>query len=104
MLIKPTAADCNLRCEYCFYLGRRRLYPQTPTHRMSDNVLDRMIGSFMRTPQPRYSFGWQGGEPTLMGLDVFHMRDRTATETCISRSSCVNGKSKRVTDLKSGVA
>lgn len=71
LLIKPTSADCNLRCQYCFYLGRQQLYPQTRTHRMSDNVLDGMIASFMRTDQPQYSFGWQGGEPTLMGLDFF---------------------------------
>ncbi len=38
---------------------------------MSDAVLDRMIGSYMATEQPTYSFGWQGGEPTLMGLDFF---------------------------------
>ena len=71
LLIKPTSADCNLRCQYCFYLGRQQLYPQTRTHRMSDNVLDGMIASFMRTDQPQYSFGWQGGEPILMGMDFF---------------------------------
>ena len=71
LLIKPSSADCNLRCAYCFYLDRRQLYPQTRTHRMSDRVLDRMIASFMGKPQPQYSFGWQGGEPTLMGLAFF---------------------------------
>jgi len=38
---------------------------------MSDDVLTRMIGSFMATEQTQYAFGWQGGEPALMGLDFF---------------------------------
>lgn len=38
---------------------------------MSDEVLERMIQSFMSVDQPEYSFGWQGGEPTLMGLNFF---------------------------------
>jgi len=71
LLIKPTSADCNLRCEYCFYLDRSALYPETKRHRMSDTVLDRMISSYMATAQPAYYFGWQGGEPTLMGVEFF---------------------------------
>ncbi|GAH43108.1 unnamed protein product, partial [marine sediment metagenome] len=38
---------------------------------MSDRVLDAMVRSFMNTCQSQYAFGWQGGEPTLMGLDFF---------------------------------
>ncbi|MBN1557890.1 MAG: anaerobic sulfatase maturase [Lentisphaerae bacterium] len=71
LLIKPASADCNLRCTYCFYLDHKALYPETRTHRMSDAVLEQMIASFMRTPQSQYAFGWQGGEPTLMGLEFF---------------------------------
>ena len=71
LLIKPTSADCNLRCEYCFYLGKKDLYPDAVRHRMSDEVLERMISTFLATNQPQHSFGWQGGEPTLMGLDFF---------------------------------
>ncbi len=71
LLVKPASADCNLRCRYCFYLDRASLYPATKRHRMSDAVLERMIRSYMGTPQPCYSFGWQGGEPTMMGLEFF---------------------------------
>ena len=38
---------------------------------MNDEVLEQIISSYMNTPQPVYYFGWQGGEPTLMGLDFF---------------------------------
>lgn len=71
LLIKPASADCNLRCSYCFYLEKHSLYPDTNVHRMSDEVLERMISSYLATVQPAYSFGWQGGEPTIMGLDFF---------------------------------
>lgn len=71
LLIKPASADCNLRCEYCFYLDTSRLYSTSLRHRMSDEVLEQLVKSYMATIQPTYSFAWQGGEPTLMGLDFF---------------------------------
>ena len=71
LLVKPASADCNLRCAYCFYLDRSRLYPETKVHRMSEDTLARMVSSYMSTEQPTYAFGWQGGEPTLMGADFF---------------------------------
>lgn len=71
LLIKPASADCNLRCEYCFYISRQSLYPETTHHRMGNLVLEKLISSYMATDQPQYTFGWQGGEPTLMGVDFF---------------------------------
>jgi uncharacterized protein len=71
LLVKPASADCNLRCTYCFYLPKASLYPETKVHRMPDEVLEQLISSYMQTPQPQYVIGWQGGEPTLMGLDFF---------------------------------
>ncbi|MDP6525837.1 MAG: anaerobic sulfatase maturase [Kiritimatiellia bacterium] len=71
LLVKPASADCNLRCRYCFYLDRCELYPGTRRHRMSDEVLETMIQTYLGTDQPQYSIGWQGGEPTMMGLDFF---------------------------------
>ncbi|NQT94371.1 MAG: anaerobic sulfatase maturase [Lentisphaerae bacterium] len=71
LLVKPVSADCNLRCEYCFYLEKCALYPDTQRHRMSDEVLKRIISTFLATPQPQHSIGWQGGEPTLMGVKFF---------------------------------
>jgi len=71
LLVKPASADCNLNCQYCFYLDKAALYPETPRHRMSEPVLEAMVRSYLATTQPVYSFGWQGGEPTLLGLDFF---------------------------------
>lgn len=70
LLIKPASADCNLRCEYCFYIDHLESGSKNP--RMSDEILELMIKSYMSIDQNKqYAFGWQGGEPTLMGLDFF---------------------------------
>jgi uncharacterized protein len=71
LLVKPASADCNLTCDYCFYLEKAGLYPGTTRHRMSVEVLERMIRRFFAIQQPSYGFGWQGGEPTLMGREFF---------------------------------
>jgi uncharacterized protein len=71
LLIKPASADCNLACTYCFYLPKASLYPDRSRHRMSDSTLERLVSTYLATDQEVYSFGWQGGEPTLMGVEFF---------------------------------
>ncbi len=71
ILIKPAGPDCNLNCTYCFYLDHSALFPETKIHRMSESVLEETIKQFMLEKQSHFSFGWQGGEPTLMGLPFF---------------------------------
>ena len=71
ILVKPAGPDCNMDCGYCFYSGKSELYPGSATHRMTDTVLEEMMRQFMNQPSPDLSLGWQGGEPTLMGLSFF---------------------------------
>ena len=71
LLVKPASADCNQRCAYCYYLPKAALYPGRREHRMSPRVLERLVSGYLATGQPQHSFGWQGGEPTLMGLEFF---------------------------------
>ncbi|HOS92226.1 MAG TPA: anaerobic sulfatase maturase [Armatimonadota bacterium] len=71
ILVKPAGPDCNLACRYCFYRSAAALYPDRPVHRMSDEVLESVICQYMAIAGPLASFGWQGGEPTLMGLPFF---------------------------------
>lgn len=71
LLLKPASADCNLRCDYCFYLGKRALYPGVAKHRMRETTLAAVMRAYFATPQPVYSMVWQGGEPTLMGEGFF---------------------------------
>jgi len=72
LLVKPASGDCNLRCQYCFYWYQHQdFYPETTIHRMSDKVLNKLIQTYMATNQPSYQIGWQGGEPTMMGVEFF---------------------------------
>jgi len=70
---KPIGAICNLDCHYCYYRQKEWLYPQTPSFRMPDNLLEEYIVQQIEiAPGPAINFFWQGGEPTLLGLDYFH--------------------------------
>ena len=71
VLVKPVSADCNLSCTYCFYLPKSELYPETKVHRMSDNVLRNLIAQMLSLAPEKVSFCWQGGEPTLAGLNFY---------------------------------
>ena len=71
LLVKPAGPDCNLDCTYCFYLEKKKEFPESITHRMSVNVLEELIKQAMTQGGPHVSFAWQGGEPTLMGLPFF---------------------------------
>ncbi len=71
ILVKPAGPDCNMSCDYCFYLEKAELFPTTQVHRMSEDVLETMIKQALEQSGPSISFGWQGGEPTLMGLPFF---------------------------------
>jgi uncharacterized protein len=70
-MAKPTGARCNLRCDYCFFLEKERLYPGSD-FRMSDELMEAYIAQTASAQQvPQVTLAWQGGEPTLMGLDFF---------------------------------
>ncbi len=71
VLIKPAGPDCNLSCTYCFYLQKAELFPSTKAHRMSLQTLEILVKQVMEQGEQHVSFGWQGGEPTLMGLPFF---------------------------------
>jgi len=71
LLIKPVSFDCNLRCNYCFYLRVADEYPKIKHPRMSNEVLEHMIAEFLQFRFSESIFGWQGGEPTLAGLEFF---------------------------------
>ena len=71
LLSKPTGAVCNLDCKYCFFLSKEMLYPGS-RFRMADDLLETYIRQLLESqPGPEVAVAWQGGEPTLMGLDFF---------------------------------
>jgi uncharacterized protein len=72
LLAKPTGAVCNLDCTYCFFLSKEMLYPGS-RFRMADDLLElylkQLIEAHARVPEVMVA--WQGGEPTMMGLEFF---------------------------------
>jgi uncharacterized protein len=71
LLAKPTGAVCNLDCKYCFFLSKEMLYPGSRFH-MADDLLETYIRQLLESQAgPEVIVGWQGGEPTLMGLAFF---------------------------------
>jgi uncharacterized protein len=71
VLIKPAGPDCNMACTYCFYLDKSHLFSETKVHRMSEDILEETVKQVLTQGETEVSFGWQGGEPTLMGLPFF---------------------------------
>jgi uncharacterized protein len=72
LMAKPIGPACNLRCQYCFYLEKEALLDQGD-HRMSDEVLEAYVRKYIESQPGRepVAFHWQGGEPTLIGLDFY---------------------------------
>jgi len=71
-MAKPIGPICNLDCKYCFYLEKEVLYPQVNQWAMREEVLESYIRQYIEAhDSPVVHFAWQGGEPTLLGVDYF---------------------------------
>jgi uncharacterized protein len=76
VLIKPIGPVCNIACEYCFYLEKKKLFPykKKTDFRMSEDTLETFVKQYVNG-QPygttEVNFTWQGGEPTLMGIGFY---------------------------------
>jgi uncharacterized protein len=71
VMTKPRGAICNLDCKYCYFLSKEMMYPGS-RFRMADELLESYTRQYIEAQQvPEVTFAWQGGEPTLMGLDFF---------------------------------
>ncbi|MGY6031153.1 anaerobic sulfatase maturase [Phytobacter sp. AG2a] len=73
VMIKPTGSVCNLDCQYCFYLEKEKLYPDRNNNfRMSESTLENLVQQHIAAQEiDEVIFAWQGGEPTLMGIDFY---------------------------------
>ena len=72
IFVKPAGALCNLRCSYCYYLGKKDLYQDTDSFRMNDETLERYIIQHIEaSTDDVILFSWHGGEPILAGLDFY---------------------------------
>jgi len=96
ILTKPVGPICNLDCKYCFYLEKEKLYPGESQWRMSDAVLCEYIRQYIHSqPVAEINFAWQGGEPTLLGVDFFRkavaLQQQFANGKIISNAIQTNG-------------
>lgn len=72
VMAKPVGSTCNLDCTYCYYLSKEHLPGGPGTGRMSDETLERFIQQYIEANTGgEVVFSWQGGEPTLLGLEFF---------------------------------
>ncbi len=72
VMTKPIGPLCNLDCKYCFYLEKENLFPSNESFKMSDEVLETYIRNYIAAQEvPEIHFAWQGGEPTLLGVNFF---------------------------------
>ncbi len=75
IMTKPIGPRCNLRCSYCYYLKKEKLYRETRHFKMSEHVLELFIRDYIasqaKLAAPEIWFSWQGGEPTLLGVAYF---------------------------------
>jgi len=72
LMAKPSGATCNLDCDYCFFLSKEMLYPGS-RFRMAEELQETYLRQLLEAHRgvPEVVVAWQGGEPTLMGLDFF---------------------------------
>lgn len=69
---KPVGSACNLNCRYCYYLGKKNLYPHTDHFLMSDDILEKYILQHIQASTENIiNFSWHGGEPLLAGIDFY---------------------------------
>ncbi len=89
LLIKPSGSDCNLKCRYCFYKDRASDIGHG-RQRMSDDVLETLIQDYMKLKFPSSGFAWQGGEPSLMGLDFYKKAVELQQKYAVSNRDACN--------------
>lgn len=95
-MAKPAGPACNLRCGYCFYLEKKELFGRGESVRMDDDTLETFVREYIRSQDAQeISFAWQGGEPTLRGLDFFRkvveLQRRYADGRTITNALQTNG-------------
>jgi uncharacterized protein len=72
VMVKPSGSLCNLECSYCFYLHKKDLLRQPTNPKMSESLLEEHIRQYIEAQTGHeVVFSWQGGEPTMLGLDFF---------------------------------
>lgn len=71
-MVKPVGSACNLDCDYCYYLSKADLLGQHGHQPIDDGLLEKFIADYIAgNDATEVEFEWQGGEPTLLGIEFF---------------------------------
>jgi uncharacterized protein len=72
IFVKPAGAACNLACTYCYYLGKKDLYPEACSKKMNEDILEKYIWQHIEASSENpILFSWHGGEPLLAGIGFY---------------------------------
>jgi sulfatase maturation enzyme AslB (radical SAM superfamily) len=100
VMVKPTGSLCNLDCSYCYYLSKRELLGRPEQWRMSEDVLEPFIRQYFEGQNHKeVVFSWQGGEPTLLGLNFFKKVVEIEKRYCPPHIRCENDLQTNGTNL-----
>ena len=92
IFVKPVGAASNLRCSYCYYTGRKELYPSGRSVIMSDDILEEYIKQHIdASTDETIMFSWHGGEPSLAGLDFFRKAVKLQKKHLPAGHAVING-------------
>lgn len=91
VMAKPIGALCNLNCSYCYYLSKQKLLGIPRDQHIPDDVLETFIRQYIEGQNYKeVVFSWQGGEPTLLGLDFFRKVVALEKKYCPPHVRCEN--------------
>ena len=100
VMVKPTGSLCNLDCTYCYYLSKQELLGRPEQWRISDDMLETFIRQYFEGQNHKeVVFSWQGGEPTLLGLDFFRKAVELEKKYCPPHVRCENDLQTNGTNL-----
>lgn len=71
VMIKPVSGLCNMRCSYCFYADEMEHRSDKICRKMSEMTLENVVKKSLEFADGSCTFVFQGGEPTLAGLDFY---------------------------------
>ena len=85
LLVKPVSGRCNMRCKYCFYAEETARRAAGDAGVMSERTMENLIARAFRHAQDSVYFAFQGGEPSLAGVDFFRRAVRLQEEHSAGR-------------------
>ena len=101
LMAKPAGSLCNLRCKYCYYLEKSKLYDKNEKHIMSDQLLDKFIKDYIEAQtMPEVMFTWHGGETLMRPISFYkkalRLQQQYAGGRCID--NCIQTNATMLTD------